>query len=288
MSRLIFWTLFIVGYCSHLDFDIVDLSHTIGPTTIRLPFYPPYNFTVIKKYFDENLNIWIEENWFGMAEHTNTHVDAPAHMFRGRPFMNEVPLEKMVGPGVIIDVTEKVAVNFVYGVMVDDLLNWEAQFGKIPDYAVVIMNSGWYKKYPDPELVFGSQNWTNMQTHRFPSWTIDAVEWLLCNRHVLAVGVDTPSVDLRGLGALPVHKRLFRESIIALEGVANLDAIPPCKSTIFIPPLKLYKGSGAPARIFATVPKMKHDGYNQVKNAPSDVNPKFHNARIKTEFYEHK
>lgn len=95
--------------------------------------------------------------------------------------MNEFPSNKMVGPGFIIDVTEKGG-NFDYGVMVDDLLNWESQFGKIPDCTVLIMNSDWYKKYPHPELVFGSENWTNMQTHQFPSWSIDAVEWLLLER----------------------------------------------------------------------------------------------------------
>ncbi|XP_063426487.1 isatin hydrolase-like [Mytilus trossulus] len=216
-----------------------------------------------------------------MAEHTLTHVDAPAHMFRGRPYIHEIPLERMVGHGVIIDVTEKVAVNVGYGVMVEDLLNWEAHFGKIPEGAVVIMKSGWYKKYPDPALVFGSEHWNNTETHKFPSWTIDAVEWLLSKRHVIALGVDTPSVDLRGLRALPVHDRLFRDSIIALEGVANLGAIPPCGSMIFIPPLKLYKGSGSPARIFATVPKVMHnDGHNEVEIALKDANHRFRSARM--------
>ncbi|VDI46963.1 Hypothetical predicted protein [Mytilus galloprovincialis] len=250
---LVFVCLFV--YSLQLDFEVIDLSHTIGPTTISLPINPAFNFTVLERNFNERYRIWIEGNWFGMSEHTLTHVDAPAHMSMGKEHIHEIPLEKLIGPVVVLDVKRKVAMVQEYGVSIKDLFDWERQFGRIPNGAAVIMNSGWDRRYPHPYAVFNTRNISDINTYRVPSWTFQAADWLLTNRRVIAIGVDTPSVDFFTGKTLPVHRRIFRDSVIALEGVANLDSLPPHGATIYIPALKLYQGSGSPTRIFATFPK---------------------------------
>ncbi|XP_071169432.1 isatin hydrolase-like [Mytilus edulis] len=241
-----------------LDFHVIDLTHTIGPMEVKFPDQPPWNFTILTRGFSRRAQIWLEYNYFGLSEHTLTHVDAPGHMNRNRARMHEVRIENLIGPAVIINVKRKVAMNPGYGLTIQDLLDWEARYGRIPCGAFVIMNNGWSRRYPYANRVFNTNNISDPSSFLFPAWTVEAADWLLSNRRVKAIGTDAPSPDLRSQPQrFPVHERIFRDSVLALEAVANLDNVPCRGATIFVPALKLYEGSGAPARMFATVPRRK-------------------------------
>ena len=191
-----------------------------------------------------------------MPEHlVLTSIDAPANMFQNGKHSHEVPLEQLIGPGVVIDVKSKAEKNAEYRVTKRDVQIWEQQHGRIPSGAIVIMNSGCGKMYPDSKLVYNTNNVSNVDLWRYPSWSLSAAEWLIQNRRIKALGVDTPAVDALSGATLPVHVRLLGDSLIALKGVANLDNLPPSGSTIFIPVIKIYGGSGGASRVFATVPK---------------------------------
>lgn len=132
---------------------------------------------------------------------------------------------------------------------------WEKKFGEMPRHAIVIMNSGWSDKYPNRTLIFGTTQHTNTSSFHFPSWHVDAVTWLMNKRQINAVGVDTPSTDYgqTSVGAsYPCHVTLGRNNVVGIEFVANLDKVPENGSTIYVPVLKLFDGSGGPARVFAT------------------------------------
>jgi kynurenine formamidase len=162
-------------------------------------------------------------------------------------------MDRLVGKGVIINVKSKASADHDYRVSVQDLTEWEETYGRIPNGAVVLMNSGWSDKYPNKNAVFNSTTPDDPSTFHFPGWHEDAATWLTKNRKVHAIGVDTPSIDYGQSKTFPTHVILCKNNIIGVENVGFLDRIPESGSTVFIAVLKLTDGSGGPARVFATV-----------------------------------
>ncbi|KAK6176198.1 hypothetical protein SNE40_014527 [Patella caerulea] len=228
---------------------IVDLTFTLNTSTIYWPGNPEYNFTILNR--QEVGNYWYEDNYFSTAEHGGTHLDAPAHFYKGAWRTHEIPVERLIGSGVIIDVTPKATVDHDYRVQISDLQTWESKYGNIPQGAIVLMNSGWTKRYPDKSLVFNSENTTDPETFHFPAFHQDAVKWLIRHRNISIVGVDTPSLDFGQTKNYPVHQLVGANNIIGLENVAYLHKVPEHGAIIFAGVAKLYDGSGGPARVIA-------------------------------------
>ncbi|CAC5409059.1 unnamed protein product [Mytilus coruscus] len=202
---------------------------------------------------------WFEINYIGTTEHSGTHIDAPSQFYKNRKRMHEIPLEKLYGPGVIIDIRRQVSRNVNYRVKVSDTKRWEATHGRIPKGAVVLMNSGWATRFPDPYKVFNTQNTSDVTSYRFPTYEFNAITFLAKFRSVNVVGGDTPLIGLSTSKIdLSNFTFLFQRNIPVVLNVANLDRIPPSGSTVFIPAINIYDGSGAPVRIFATVPVSKN------------------------------
>lgn len=205
-------------------------------------------------------------NTFKTSEHYGTHMDAPAHLHKGSWRVHQIPIEKLVGPGVIINVKEKAKKNPDYQVIRSDFEEWEQKHGRIPDGAVVLMNSGWSVRYPDRNLVFNTDIPEDSTTYHFPSWHEDAIGWLVKNRNVNIVGVDTPSNDYGQSRTFPAHVILGAHNIPGLENVANLDNVPPSGATIVVGVMKLEDGSGCPSRVIALMPpcKKKYVGRSRI------------------------
>ncbi|KAK7496650.1 hypothetical protein BaRGS_00012057 [Batillaria attramentaria] len=228
---------------------VVDLTHQLGNDSLFWPGQPPFNFTILYRGHHDGVDSWIEMNYFALPEHGGTHIDAPAHYVQGKWRTHQIPASNLIGPGVIVDVTEKVKDNEDYAVTVDDLQEWESRYGRIPDGAVVIMRSGWSKRYPDPRLMFNSQTPNDATTFHYPGFHEDTARWLAEERSVVAVGTDAPSPDVGTSTSFPVHKVLQAKNIMLLEYVANVESLPPSGSTIVIGVVNLRDGSGGPARI---------------------------------------
>ncbi|XP_053406652.1 isatin hydrolase-like [Mercenaria mercenaria] len=181
---------------------IVDLTHTFDHDAPKYPlgfsgtgatnFVYFNSMPLIKQYFDD---MWVEVRKIEFYEHHGTHIDAPSHVGNGRQSLEQIPPERLIGPGVVIDVRDKVKDNPDYAVTVNDILEHEREHGKIPPNTIVNMNSGWANKYPGARLVFGTDNITDPSTFHFPGWSPEACEMLLQDRQVNVVGVDTPSTD---------------------------------------------------------------------------------------------
>ncbi|CAC5364810.1 unnamed protein product [Mytilus coruscus] len=158
------------------DIRVVDLSHVHGPEPFTAPFFPQYNFTIVNRSYSPFLGgNWFESNYIGTSEHSGTHIDAPSHFYRNRKRMHEIPLEKLYGPGVIIDIRRQVSRNVNYRVRVSDIRRWEASYGRKPKGAVVLFNSGWSSRYPDPFKVFNTQNTSDITSYQFPSYEFNAI-----------------------------------------------------------------------------------------------------------------
>ena len=158
---------------------------------------------------------------------------------------------------------DKAASDPDYRVTVDDLQSWERAYGRIPDGAVVIMNSGWTTRYPNRTQTFNTDTPDDPKTFHFPGWHEDAATWLVNNRNINVIGVDTPSNDYGMSTSFPVHVITSANNMTGLENVANLDAIPEAGTVITVAVMKLEGGSGGPARVFAT---MNSDTYTSTSS----------------------
>lgn len=244
---------------------IIDLTHTFDGNVTKYPLasfgissdFEYYKLWTISSEYHGDM--WVSFKYIESYEHQGTHIDAPVHFGAGRQEMHEIPPERLMGPGVVIDVKSKVKNNVNYGVTKADLLEYEEEYGRIPPNAIVMMNSGWAMKYPNANLVFGTETPDNISTFNFPGWRLDACEFLLNERQVSVVGVDTPSTDPAKPdpdpygGGYPCHVYLQPNNVPLLEYVANLDAVPKNGTTMFLGSIKTRGGTGGPTRIFAVV-----------------------------------
>ena len=137
---------------------------------------------------------------------------------------------------------------------VDDIKAYEAANGPIPDGAIVVARSGWGKYYPDKKRYMGTDKPGDVAGLRFPGYSAEAVDFILKNRHVVAIAIDTASMDPGNSKDFPVHRLWLGANKPGFENVANADKLPAKGATIFCIPMKIGNGTGGPTRIFAVVP----------------------------------
>jgi len=142
----------------------------------------------------------------------------------------------------------------VYRLTRDDVLAWEKRRGPIEPGTIVLLRTGWGKRWPDPKAYLGDATPGDASKLRFPSYGVDAAR-LLVERKVAAMGVDTASIDYGPSKDFAVHAIVNGADLPAFENVANLDAIPERGAFVIALPMKIAGGSGGPLRIVALVPR---------------------------------
>lgn len=233
----------------------IDLSYDFSDQTI----YWPNNLVGFK--LDTQFNgitpagFYYSSNAFFSPEHGGTHLDAPVHFAKGKWSSDEIPLNQLMGDAVVIDVTEKCAGNADYQVTTDDITVWEKRNGSIPDDAILLFRTGWGKYYPDKEKYIGTAEKGDSAIAKlhFPSIHPDLASWLIKNRKIKAVGVDTPSIDYGQSKDFKTHQVLYAENIPGFENIGNLDQLPLKGAYIIALPMKIKDGTGGPLRIIAWI-----------------------------------
>lgn len=188
--------------------------------------------------------------------HGGTHLDAPVHFSEGGNAADQVPVEQMIGPGFVIEVRDRVANDVDYRVSAADIEEFEGEHGRIPEGAIVLLDTGRAPLYPDRESYMGTAERGEAAVAKlhFPSLGRDGAE-LLIERGIGAVGIDTPSIDYGQSQDFETHVALMTNNIPAFENVADMSALPPTGSTIIALPMKIEGGSGGPLRIVAHLPE---------------------------------
>lgn len=255
------WVFIVSGIArSLLAFDfkgkLLDLTYIYDESTIYWP--------TAKSFLLEKLSwgvskggLWYASNNFSASEHGGTHVDAPVHFARNGRTIEKIPLEEWIGPAVKVDVTEKCEKNRDYLLGVDDLKSWENKYGKIPDGAWVIMYTGIDTRYyPDKKKVLGTDKKGEdaLPELSFPGFSPESVEFLVKERNIRGIAIDTPSIDCGKSKDFKVHQILCGADKLALENIANLDKLPPSGAMLYVIPIPIRDGTGAPARVFAILP----------------------------------
>ena len=185
---------------------------------------------------------------FTTQEHYGTHLDAPAHFAAGAWTVEQIPVDHLVRPLVLLDVGAEARNDSDYEVGVKNIKSWELANGSIPSGAVVCARTGWEEHWSSPRAYRNQQS--DGLTH-YPGFSLEAVQFLVHNRGIVGLGIDTMSVEKGATTTYPVHQFTGQKGVYHLENLANLAMVPATGATVVVAPLKLENGSGAPARVLA-------------------------------------
>jgi kynurenine formamidase len=232
---------------------IVDLTYAFSEDTIYWPTAKPFVLERVA-FGKTDAGYWYAANNFYMAEHSGTHMDAPIHFAEGKWTADQVPLDRLIGPAVVIDVQEQAAKDADYRLSVADIQTWEKANGEIPQGAIVLALTGWGKFWPDKKKYLGTDKPGDTENLHFPGFSQAAAEFLVGQRDLDALGIDTPSLDYGQAKDFIVHRIVNGANKPGLENIANLDRLPPIGATLIALPMKIKGGSGGPARIIALLP----------------------------------
>lgn len=228
---------------------VVDLTHAVSADA---PFWPgpdrsPFVHDTLRAHPDGRPSMAA----YRSPEHFGTHLDAPVHSAAGQRSVDELTPAQLFGPAVVVDVTAAVAADPDYAVTAADLQGWEAAHGPIPDGAIVLARTGWASRWTRGDAYFGRDA---QGVLHFPGFGEDAARWLIAERSVAGVGIDTGSVDPGNLGSFPVHGLLGPSGAFHLESVGDMSGLPEAGAYLIVAPVKIQGGSGGQVRIFAVVP----------------------------------
>ena len=233
----------------------VDLTHVFSAETIYWPTAKPFALEVVSAQRTP-AGYYYAANNFSAAEHGGTHLDAPVHFAEGKWTTDQIPLDRLKGDAVVVDVQSGADSSSDYRIDLDELVDWERRYGDIPAGAIVLFRTGWARHWPDRAKYLGTTRTGAGAVPELHFPGIDsAAAHRLVEREVRAVGIDTPSIDYGQSSTYPTHRVLFAANIPAFENVANLDRLPVKGSFVVALPMKIKGGSGGPLRIVALVPR---------------------------------
>lgn len=237
---------------------VVDLSYPFDSSTVYWPTAETFH---LEKDFEGTTEqgYYYSAYRYSAAEHGGTHIDAPVHFAKGRNTVDEIPVEQLMGPGIVVDVTNQCDKNPDYLITESDFKNWEQRNGKIPAGTIVLLRTGFGKYYPDRKRYLGTdqRGAAAVANLHFPGLHPNAARWLTQNRRVKAIGLDTASIDYGQSKLFESHRALFAKDIPAFENIANLDKLPAKGFSVIALPMKIKGGSGGPLRIIAVIADRK-------------------------------
>jgi kynurenine formamidase len=234
---------------------LVDLSHAYDDKSVFWPTAEKFRLEKVNDGVTPAGYYYAANNFFS-AEHGGTHVDAPLHFAKGRHAVDQIPLNQLTGRAVVVDVTAACEKNPDYLVTAADLQEWEKANGKMPDGAMLLLRTGFSKHWPDAKKYLGTDERGEAAVPKlhFPGLHPDAARWIVANRIIKALGIDTASIDYGQSTDFQTHQVIYAQDVPGFENLTNLDRLPPVGAYIIALPMKIAGGSGAPLRAIAFVP----------------------------------
>ena len=234
----------------------VDLTH---PLTEKSPYWEgmpkgvvDLNHTVVD--FPE-MNLRIQTQKF--PGQFGTHIDYPAHFVPDGDarLAGDFSLKETVLPLCVLDMSAKAAANCDYELTLQDILDFEARYGRIPEGSFVAMRTDWYQRWPDGAALSNAD--ANGCEH-FPGWTLDTLAFLFDQRNVAGTGHETLDTDApitsAAVGDLQCERYVLARNKFQVELLAHLDQVPPVGAAIFITAPRIVRANGLPVRAFAILP----------------------------------
>lgn len=220
---------------------LIDLTHTISSTAPTWEGSCGFHLQTVHNYSENLSQTSFKVQSVTMNCGIGTHIDAPAHCFKNFPTVDQIPLEQLINPGILIDISSRQ--NPHNNLSINDIYEFEHKYGYIEKNTCVLVNTGWYKYWNQPTQYHNN--------YEFPYVNILAAE-LLLDRGIRALGIDTLSPD-RPESGYPVHHLLLSNQILIIENMNNLALLPPKNFIVTLAPLKMKDATESPARIWATL-----------------------------------
>ena len=225
---------------------VIDLTHTMSP---EFPTYFGVPGIELQKQYDfkkDGFNL----NWWRIVEHAGTHIDAPIHFSENGATVEKIVAGELVVPLAVIDVRKQAEKDADYLMTVEDVLTWEKRFKQLPDNCCVAMMSGWGQHVANPAKFTGKDA---SGSFHFPGFSPELAEWLLKERKVLGIAVDTLSLDNGPSKDFKTHHIWLPSGRWGLENVANLEKLSPAGATLVVGVPKVKDATGAPVRLIALI-----------------------------------
>lgn len=226
---------------------IIDLTQPLHPGVPVWPGDPrPRMKSISELEYDG-----YRQSALTLAEHTGTHLGAPAHFLRGGRTVDQIRAEELFVPAAVITVAERAAADPDYGLSLADLEAWEGEHGRLEPGCFVLLHTGWACFWEDERRY---RNQDSQGVMHFPGFGRAAAEFLIRERGAIGLGSDTLGVDRGCEPELPVSRLLAQADKLHLENLVNLERLPPRGTWLLIGALKIQGGTGSPARVLALVP----------------------------------
>lgn len=245
--------------CAHQEAHLthgrwVDLTHSFSEATI---YWPNADHFKLEKVYDGHAagGYHYSANRYAAAEHGGTHMDAPIHFDIKGETVEKIRIDQTIGPGVVVNVSGNASKDRDYRVTPSDFLDFESKEGRIPKGAIVLIRTGYDRFWPDPKQYLGTDERgdTAIPKLHFPGLSPEGARWLVEQRGVRAVGLDTASIDYGQSRLFESHRILALHSIPIFENLKGLDQLPAKGALVIALPMKIEGGSGAPLRATAFV-----------------------------------
>lgn len=233
------------------ELEAVDLSYTYDETTLYWPTSPTRFELHRLEYGEMEGGYFYASNSFCTPEHGGTHLDAPLHFAQGGHPSEQIPLSRLMGPGVVIDIVDKTSADRDYRLTIQDVREWESRHGRVTSGAIVLLRTGWGRFWPDAKTYLGDDTPGDASRLHFPSFGPEAVRFLIEERGIAALGVDTASIDYGPSADFMVHRIAGAANVAGLENLARLELVPETGAWIIALPVKIGGGSGGPVRVIA-------------------------------------
>lgn len=227
---------------------MVDLTHTFAVDMPTFNPEKPHRETIEGFEMPPEGEFGFYSQRWTFTEHVGTHMDAPGHAIGGRRLAPEITPAELLAPAVVIDIRAKAEADPNATVDVDDVVAFERRHGRIPDGAAVLMDSGWAAHWDDEDAYRGGPGFPEFN---FPGFSAEACTFLIRERGIVGVGVDTLSTDPGESTEFPAHEVLGRGDRWGIENLARLDELPPRGATLVVGLVPWEEGSGGPCRVFA-------------------------------------
>jgi kynurenine formamidase len=260
MARMMIAALISLGLLptQALDFSayrLVDLTHSFNKDTIYWPT-SPFQFELKPlAYGHTQGGYFYAANTFCAPEHGGTHLDAPIHFAEGRRTLEAIPLEQLMAPAIVIDLTRQAEINRDYRLTQADVLDFENRYGRIEPGTIVLLRTGWSRYWPERKGYLGDDRPGDASRLSFPSYGEEAARLLVAERKVATLGVDVASIDYGRSKDFRVHQIAAARNVPGLENLTHLEELPARGATVIALPMKIQGGSGGPVRVIALVPR---------------------------------
>jgi kynurenine formamidase len=237
---------------------VVDLTAPLSRDTPILELPPElgqtqrFELEEISRY-DDRGPAWYWNN-FRTGEHTGTHFDAPNHWVTGKDSgdVASVPVQRLIGPAAVLDVSDRVADDPDFLVEIDDIRAWESEHGELPDAGWLLVRTGWDARTSQQDAI----NADTTGPHS-PGLSAECARWVAQESPVIGLGVETVGTDAGTAHsfdpAFPCHSYLMGSGKYGLTQLQNLAQLPPTGAVVVAGPLPIVTGSGSPARVLALV-----------------------------------